>query len=119
MLDWPVGDVVDYLWDPGHNRRSVDRAATSRQRARALLAEARELCRSGYYLQVVERATRGLREPDAAPLMRSLQAILGAAHYALGSVVEARARVTLCRCGASANKPLCDGSHKEAGFTDA
>ena len=36
-----------------------------------------------------------------------------------GEQLETRSRVTLCRCGASANKPLCDGSHKEAGFTDA
>lgn len=35
-----------------------------------------------------------------------------------GVVLETRNRVTLCRCGASANKPLCDGSHKEAGFTE-
>jgi CDGSH-type Zn-finger protein len=26
-------------------------------------------------------------------------------------------RLTLCRCGASAHKPYCDGSHTAAGFT--
>jgi CDGSH-type Zn-finger protein len=36
-----------------------------------------------------------------------------------GTELEARARVTLCRCGASGNKPLCDGSHKGIGFTDS
>ncbi len=34
-----------------------------------------------------------------------------------GQPMETRDRVTLCRCGHSAIKPLCDGSHKEAGFT--
>src|SRR2546421_5324273 len=33
-----------------------------------------------------------------------------------GEPFEARHRVTLCRCGGSANKPLCDGTHKEIGF---
>jgi CDGSH-type Zn-finger protein len=35
-----------------------------------------------------------------------------------GQAFESRNRMTLCRCGASKNKPLCDGSHKDAGFVD-
>jgi len=34
-----------------------------------------------------------------------------------GQALENRNRVTLCRCGASKNKPLCDGTHSETGFT--
>jgi CDGSH-type Zn-finger protein len=35
-----------------------------------------------------------------------------------GAAYEVRNRVTLCRCGASANKPFCDGSHITVGFKD-
>jgi CDGSH-type Zn-finger protein len=31
-----------------------------------------------------------------------------------GSPLETRSRVTLCSCGRSANKPLCDGAHRRA-----
>jgi CDGSH-type Zn-finger protein/nucleotide-binding universal stress UspA family protein len=33
-----------------------------------------------------------------------------------GIPLETRNRVTLCRCGASKNKPLCDGTHAKIGF---
>lgn len=36
-----------------------------------------------------------------------------------GSVLLQDTRVALCRCGASANKPLCDNAHRTAGFRDA
>ena len=36
-----------------------------------------------------------------------------------GYQYEQRARMTLCRCGQSANKPFCDGTHAAIGFRDA
>jgi CDGSH-type Zn-finger protein len=35
-----------------------------------------------------------------------------------GRDYEVRNRATLCRCGASSNKPFCDGTHKKIGFRD-
>jgi CDGSH-type Zn-finger protein len=32
--------------------------------------------------------------------------------------LEIGGKVALCRCGASANKPYCDGTHKKIGFTN-
>ena len=35
-----------------------------------------------------------------------------------GRLLREDTRVALCRCGASANKPFCDGSHERVGFDD-
>lgn len=31
----------------------------------------------------------------------------------------AKETIALCRCGASKNRPFCDGSHKQCGFESA
>jgi len=35
-----------------------------------------------------------------------------------GRTIERATESYLCRCGASQNKPFCDGSHRRIGFTD-
>lgn len=36
-----------------------------------------------------------------------------------GAVITDKDSYSLCRCGASNDKPFCDGSHRECGFEDA
>jgi CDGSH-type Zn-finger protein len=36
-----------------------------------------------------------------------------------GRILPAKGKVWLCRCGASTNKPLCDGTHSKIGFQAA
>ncbi len=35
-----------------------------------------------------------------------------------GKVIETKDPIFLCRCGASGNKPFCDGSHRRMGLRD-
>lgn len=38
---------------------------------------------------------------------------------AAGNHFQDQERYALCRCGASRNKPFCDGTHARVGFQDA
>jgi CDGSH-type Zn-finger protein len=51
--------------------------------------------------------------PDGPLLVRGQVQIVSASGR---PVPRRRATVALCRCGASAIKPYCDGSHKAIGF---
>lgn len=36
-----------------------------------------------------------------------------------GNAYEVKETIALCRCGASTNKPFCDGTHSKVGFAAA
>jgi CDGSH-type Zn-finger protein len=51
--------------------------------------------------------------PDGPYLVKNLQRFSNRTE-----AIEARATMALCRCGGSANKPFCDGTHWHNKFTD-
>ena len=97
--------------------------------AARLTAQEAGLCPSGR-LVAWDRETKKALEPDLDPSIGIVEdpaeGVAGPIWVrggipisgADGQTYEVRNRVTLCRCGASANKPFCDGSHASIGFTD-
>ncbi|MEV0619310.1 ferritin-like domain-containing protein [Nonomuraea sp. NPDC050404] len=83
-------------------------------------------CPSGSYSFAIERGGETI-EPDLPQAVSVLEEEdgLASALWVTGRVpvvrsdglpLETRNRMTLCRCGHSGNKPLCDGTHREIGF---
>ncbi|MFA1541956.1 ferritin-like domain-containing protein [Actinomadura monticuli] len=85
-------------------------------------------CPSGSYSYALERGGETIEAdlPAAVSVLAEEDGLASAlwvtgevpVHRADGLPQETRNRVTLCRCGRSANKPLCDGTHREIGFRD-
>ena len=84
------------------------------------LMEVVRTCPSGALSYSVEGAERPPERwaPSITVVKDGPYAVLGVelAGVAFAQGVP-RERYTLCRCGASKNKPFCDGSHHEIGFT--
>ncbi len=53
--------------------------------------------------------------PDGPYLVRNLADL----RNGTGDRIETKPAMALCRCGGSANKPFCDGTHKKNGFSGA
>ncbi|MFE2953904.1 ferritin-like domain-containing protein [Embleya sp. NPDC059267] len=85
-------------------------------------------CPSGSYSYALERdgETVEVDLPRAVSVLAEEGDLAGAlwvtggvaVHRADGRPLETRNRMTLCRCGHSAGKPLCDGTHREIGFRE-
>ena len=80
------------------------------------LVEVAHACPSGAI-----RYVRRDGQPDETPPPVNLAAVREAGPYGFRGDLRLSGefpgfRVTLCRCGASRNKPFCDGSHHEVGF---
>jgi len=60
-----------------------------------------------------------VEDPQADKISSAIRLTGGIAVVsASGKEYQVRERVALCRCGASSNKPFCDGTHYEIGFND-
>jgi CDGSH-type Zn-finger protein len=94
--------------------------ATADTQVRAQVMAMIERCPSGALTYAVEGHEI---EPDLRPAVGvvddgPLAVTGGVGLVRTDGTVETRARVTLCRCGQSGNKPFCDGIHVGAGFRD-
>ncbi len=95
---------------------------------RALVVEEAGLCPSGRYVACDREGVP--TEPEYEPsivLVEDPQLGVSGPIFVRGGVevvdsagqpYEIRNRVTLCRCGQSANRPFCDGNHIAAGFRE-
>lgn len=94
-----------------------------------LVEEEAALCPSGRYV-ACDAETMAPHEPALEPsiwLIEDPQLGVSGGIWVRGGIpiesadgipYEVRNRVTLCRCGASKNKPFCDGSHIAEKFSD-
>jgi CDGSH-type Zn-finger protein len=102
---------------------------SAEEAAASLAVREAALCPSGR-LVAWERRTREALEPDLEPSIGLVEDPVTGVSGPLwvrggipvvsadGYQYEKRNRMTLCRCGASRNKPFCDGSHATIGFED-
>ena len=112
------GNRVTNVWN------EMGGSGTDDSTVRAQVINMVERCPSGAMTYRLETNSADI-EPDLRPAIAVIDD--GPLHLtggvtvqrSNGTLLETRNRVTLCRCGASNSKPLCDGSHREAGFHDA
>ncbi|EXJ15345.1 CDGSH iron-sulfur domain-containing protein [Imhoffiella purpurea] len=130
------GDEIEVTWD---GRLCIHVAECGKAKGDLFVAGREPWCKpdaatKAEVREVVERCPSGALtyrdrsgEPEAAPAENRLVVASDGPYYLTGDLeIEGapddmpgvRTRAALCRCGASRNKPFCDGSHEAAGFRD-
>ena len=94
---------------------------TDESTVRAQIAAMVERCPSGAITYTLDDAG----DPIEPSLAREIGVVPGGPLWVTGGIpiqradgqpLETRNRVTLCRCGESKRKPLCDGTHRDIAF---
>jgi CDGSH-type Zn-finger protein len=102
----------------------------SQGKARAMR---RAAVREGVYTQMARRASRsGRAAPDQEEIMSGTKITIrnnGSIriegdftlydHEGRAFDLAGRTQISLCRCGQSSNKPFCDSTHMECGFSSS
>jgi CDGSH-type Zn-finger protein/truncated hemoglobin YjbI len=129
-----AGDADDEPAGPGAAAQTdVFALALAATRARAAPGAPLELAEAAAALQELALATTPERAEELAEPLAGIQSAVQlmprgpllvvnppAIRNHLGVDIETRPQMALCRCGRSAHKPLCDGSHADGdGFDDA
>lgn len=90
------------------------------------IEKAVRLCPSGALTYArTDGAAETAEEPDSEPAIVPIDngPLLLHGDFTIeaedGALIRRVARATLCRCGASKNKPFCDNSHRAVGFRSA
>jgi CDGSH-type Zn-finger protein len=89
------------------------------RRAAEIIAQIQGVIRSS--ISIKSKRGENMPDPTIQVLPKGPYLITGkfALTEASGNKIEAGEKIALCRCGASTNKPFCDGTHSKVGFDAA
>jgi CDGSH-type Zn-finger protein/truncated hemoglobin YjbI len=127
----PAGETTDPLWDltqaVTQARATLGRSGACPTELTEATAALQTLALDGVAADEADRRRARLRELQAG-LPTTVQTVRNGPYLAtnvpsvrnhLGERLRLPPQLALCRCGGSASKPFCDGSHASNGFTDA
>jgi CDGSH-type Zn-finger protein/truncated hemoglobin YjbI len=124
----PISDLSEELWQLARKATELSLATKLPPEVREATAALQDLALRGAPGRAVDAAKLAELQRIQQELPGSIRLVPNGPYVAvniecltnwLGERMTILPQMALCRCGASAMKPFCDGSHAEIGFTDA